>query len=332
LYSRPGFIKAVDISGLPQIDSAAITFFNADSVAEDMLSILRANGVNTVRLRLWVNPSDGHCSLAEVKKFAESLRNKGFQLWISVHYSDSWADPSQQNTPKAWQACSFPALLDSVYAYTLGVVAEIKPEYIQIGNEINNGLLFPAGNRWSQPSNMLSILKRASAAVRAGSKDAKIIVHYAGLKDADLFFTQIDSIDYDVIGLSYYPIWHGKSLTLLGNTLNNVSSTFGKPVVIAETAYPFTLAWNDYTNNVVGLDSQLILPDYPATEDGQRLFLKSISSTVFNVPRSKGIGFCYWGAEQIAWRGKTATNGSSWENQALFNFDHRSVKALEAFQ
>lgn len=112
----------------------------------------------------------------------------------------------------------------------------------------------------------------------------------------------------------------------------NLSRTYGKEIIIAETSYPFTLDWNDQTNNIVGLENQLILPDFPASEKGQRDFVKSIIKLTHEIPDNKGIGFCYWGAELISWNGPQATNGSSWENQALFSFENRAMSALAEFK
>jgi len=115
----------------------------------------------------------------------------------------------------------------------------------------------------------------------------------------------------------------------LEDQLSSLSENFGKEILIAETAYPFTLGWNDWTNNIVGLDEHLILPDYPATPEGQRSFLRDLKTLVLEV--SNGIGFCYWGAELIAWDGETSTNGSPWENQALFDFNNVELPVLQEF-
>ena len=112
--------------------------------------------------------------------------------------------------------------------------------------------------------------------------------------------------------------------------MTSLSQTYGKEIVIAETAYPFTLEWNDWTNNIVGLEEQLILPDYPATEQGQRNFISAIKD--ISKETEKGIGFCYWGAELISWKGNQATDASPWENQAVFNFQNKALPVLEVFK
>jgi len=200
-------------------------------------------------------------------------------------------------------------LKDSVYYYTKKVVCEIQPDFIQIGNEINSGILHPYGNIGKNYNNFIGLIREGCSSVRENSKDCKNILHFAGIENSDLFFSQVNTIDYDIIGLSYYPIWHGKSLTHLKKSMNELSNTYNKKIVIAETAYPFTLEWNDRTNNIVGLEEQLILPDYPTTKEGQRKFVKQIKLVTKEVENE--IGFCYWCAELIAWKGKESAEGSS---------------------
>lgn len=217
-----------------------------------------------------------------------------------------------------------------MFAYTIKVVREIEPDYIQIGNEINPGFLFPLGSISQHLQQFKALLQTAVETVRQTNKTTQIIIHYAGFEDADWFFEQTKSITYDIIGLSYYPLWHGKSLDKLKQKMDYLTVTFDKKIVIAETAYPFTLGWNDWTNNIVGLPEQLILPDFPATGVGQHNFLQEIKTITQEV--EGGIGFCYLGAELIAWKGPEATDASPCENQALFDFSNRALPVLEVFK
>ncbi len=323
-------IAAMDLSQLPEIELSNPTFYDLDNNAKDFLNIVKENGVNTVRLRLWVDPENEHSGFNEVKTFANQLRAKGFAIWLTVHYSDTWADPGQQSKPARWSNISYPALKDSVYAYTQKIMTEISPDYIQIGNEINSGFLHPEGNIQNQTFQFLELMEKGIQAVRDNSSTTEIMIHYAGINNADWFFNVVRNLDYDMIGLSYYPIWHGKSLTSLKTTMTNLSETFNKEIVLAETAYPFTLDWNDWTNNIVGQNDQLILPDYPATETGQQQFIERIKQISFDEVE-KGRGFCYWGAELIAWKGPEATDASPWENQAVFDFDNKALPVLSVF-
>ncbi|GAB4399629.1 MAG: hypothetical protein OHK0053_20170 [Microscillaceae bacterium] len=324
------FISALDLSRYPEIAQSGAVFYDQNGQASDLLTIVKTAGVNTVRLRLWVNPPEGHSGLAEVKAFAQILRSTGFKLWLTLHYSDTWADPGQQVLPAEWQNLSLEALQTQIATYTQMVVEQLRPEIIQIGNEINAGFLHPHGHLIQHPAQFLSLMGAAIRAVRSKAPDTAIMLHFAGLENSDWFFSQVASLDYDLIGLSYYPLWHGKDLTALKNQLALLSAQFGKEVLIAETAYPFTLAWNDWTNNIVGQNEQLILPDYPASPTGQRDFMLRIKS--ISQETSGGRGFCYWGGELIAWQGPQATQASPWENQALFDFENRALPALYAFR
>ncbi len=324
------FITAVDISRYPEISSSNPTFYDLDGNTKDFLVILKDNGVNTVRLRLWVNPSNEHSGFNEVKQFSETLKSNGFKVWLTLHYSDTWADPDHQEIPSQWSGISFNNLRDSLYNYTKKVVTEIKPSYIQIGNEINTGILHPHGNILTNHQNFIDLMREGCSAVRENSDDCKIIMHFAGIENSNWFFSQLSTIDYDIIGLSYYPIWHGKSLNNLKTTMQQLSESYNKEIIIAETAYPFTLEWNDWTNNIVGSDDQLILPEYPATVEGQRKFINDVK--IITQELEKGIGFCYWGAELIAWKGNQSTDASPWENQALFNFDNEALPILSVFR
>ena len=327
---KQDFISAVDISQYPAISGTNPRFKDLNGNQKEFLAILKENGINTIRLKLWVNPSNQQSGINEVKQFAQTLKSNGFKTWLTLHYSDTWADPGNQKTPAIWQGLTFASLKDSVYNYTKKVVKEINPDFIQIGNEVNAGFLHPVGNITTNQANFINLIKAGCLAVRENSTHCKIILHFAGIQDASWFYNQLTSVDYDIIGLSYYPLWHGKSLTELKTKMLELSEAHHKDILIAETAYPFTLDWNDWTNNIVGQNNQLILPDYPATTDGQRKFIREIKSMVKGTP--KGIGFCYWGAELIAWKGNQSTNASPWENQALFDFNNNALPVLAEFR
>lgn len=323
------FISAVDFSSYPEISNSNPTFYDVEGNQSDVLTLLKDNGINTVRLKLWVNPSSDHAGFNEVKQFSEILKSNGFKTWLTVHYSDTWADPGRQETPLQWEGINFTRLKDSVYNYTKKVVTELHPDYIQIGNEINSGLLHPYGHISNNFEQFKELMTTAILAVRAQTNDTKIMLHYAGIEGSNWFFDQVQTLDYDIIGLSYYPIWHGKSLNTLKATMQDLSRSHEKSIVLAETAYPFTLEWNDWTNNIVGSDEQLILPNYPATPIGQRDFIRDLITLTKDL--ENGIGFCYWGAELVAWKGPQSTDASPWENQALFDFNNKALPVLREF-
>lgn len=317
------------MSLLTDIRQSGIIFFNNDGKPEDMLTTLKKAGVNVIRLKLFYEPQNqSSCTFSSVEQLAKELQLAGFKLLLSVHYSDNWADPSQQTIPAKWQNLNNLQLMDSVYAYTARITDIIKPDYIQLGNEINHGLLWPEGHI-NNLSKMKQLLNKAASAVRMKNNQTKIIIHYAGHADALNFFSNMSDIDYDIIGLSYYPMWHGKNLDSLQQSLQSLSSTFNKKILIAETSYPFTLEWNDWTNNIVGLESQL-LPQYPATPAGQQLYLQKISTIMQSIPN--GLGYCYWGSEWVSFKGSTATNGSPYENQAFWDFNNKALPVLNIYK
>jgi arabinogalactan endo-1,4-beta-galactosidase len=322
------FIRAADMSFLPEIEADGKVLYNAGQ-PEDALLTLKNAGVNTIRIRLWKNPATVHSGFAEVKAFAQRVRQAGMKVWLTVHYSDIWADPSAQAVPAEWQNLSLVDLTNAAKDYTHNILSEIKPDIIQIGNETNAGFMYPLGNLTTNEAGYLQLLSGISSTIRQDAPNTKIMLHHAGLTGAEWFFNKTANIDYDYIGLSYYPVWHGKDLNALKSTMNTLSAAHNKEVIIAETSYPFTLGYNDFTNNIIGSEDQLI-PAYPATPQGQKAFLLALRNVVQT--SSKGIGFCYWGGEWIAFKGNEATNGSSYENQALWNFTSNALPALDAFK
>ncbi len=321
------FIKGVDASFIPEIRLSNVIVKNANGQAEDMLLTFKNVGINTIRLRIWNNPVNEHSGLEEVKNFSNEIKKLGLKVWLTIHYSDTWADPGAQTKPSAWTGLNYIQLKDSIRNYTSKIVNEIKPDFIQIGNEINNGFLWPEGS-FSNKSQMIELLKEGAKAVRENSPQTKIIIHYAGYDKADYFYSQLSNLDYDMIGLSYYPNWHGKSLDTLQMQLQSLSSKFNKPILIAETAYPFTFGWNDWTNNIIG-DSSQILPKFPASIQGQKDYLSKIKYIISNTPN--GIGFVYWGGDYISFKGSEAKNGSSYENQAFWDFSNKALPVMSVF-
>ena len=206
------------------------------------------------------------------------------------------------------------------------------PKYVQIGNETDCGILWPDGyvcgesNSEIQWAKLRTLFANAIEGINSAldiEDTLKIISHVSS--GGNWFFNNLmlEDIDFDILGISYYPMWHG-TLADLEQNINNLSNQFQKPVLVLETAYPFTLQWNDNTHNVLGLETQL-LPGYEASEEGQVLFLNDLVSLVDE--NIFGLGLCYWAPDWIS----TDQFGSPWENQTLFDFEGESLEALSVF-
>ena len=320
-----------DLSSLPRVEAAGAVFREHDGAPPaDLLTLLRARGLDTVRLRAWHTPADVACSTAETAALAARAHEAGLQVLLDLHYSDTWADPGHQAPPRAWQGLPVNALADSVRAYTAGVLRALAargvvPACVQLGNEITGGLLWDKGriggafDTEAQRDNVALLLRAGIAGMDdglpAGAARPLVMIHIDDAGNRGL----LDSLArrgvlFDVIGVSYYPWWHG-SLTKLEANLRALAARYGKGVVVVETAYPWTLGWFDDTHNLVGQESQL-LDGYPASFAGQAAFLGEVTRIVREVPGGLGLGVVWW---EPAWLGP----GSAWENMGWV--DERGV-------
>ena len=336
------FVKGVDASFLQQIEDLGGVYYD-DGVPTEALTLFRNHGVNYVRLRLWHTPASGYNDLAHTLWMAQRVKTLGLGLLLDLHYSDTWADPGQQAKPAAWAALPFPELITTVHDYTQGVIVALKaqntlPDIVQIGNETRNGFLWDDGRvggsfEWNWPQ-FVTLLNAAIAGVQDGltpEESVRIMLHIDRGGDngsSRWFFDNIMAYDvpFDIIGLSYYPWWHG-TLSDLEYNLNDLALRYGRDIIVVETAYPWTLDWYDDTHNIVGLESQLH-PGYPAAVAGQRDFLCTEMDVLSNVPDSRGIGLVYWAPDWISVPGM----GSPWENLTLFDFQANAWESMDVFR
>ncbi|MFA9217211.1 MAG: arabinogalactan endo-beta-1,4-galactanase [Sphingomonadaceae bacterium] len=312
------FAKGADVGWLPQMEATGYQFYNRAGQPQDGLQILQDHGINTVRLRVWVQPSDdrasGHNSKDENVAMALRAQKMGMRVMINFHYSDSWADPQQQRKPAAWVGHTFPQLLNDVYQHTHEVMLALKqagvtPEWVQVGNETRTGMLYPEGHtdHWPQ---LAQLINQGYAAVKAVSPTTKVVLHLDRGNDNAWCRTWFDhatalGVQYDVIGLSYYPYWlegrpdYTLSIDDLGRNLNDMAARYGKQVMVVE---------------VGGEDSQ---PQN--TYD----MLVAVQRKVRAVPGQRGLGVIYW--EPLGAR--------SWSHYELSTWgaDGRPTKALDAF-
>lgn len=330
------FMKGVDLSMLKQVeDNGGLFYDNVNPI--DPIQEFNSKGINTVRLKIWHNPLLNYNDLESVLEIAERVKNAELDLLLDFHYSDTWADPSNQNKPAAWENLNFETLCDSIEQYSRYVITKLKnqntlPKYVQIGNETDCGFLWPDGyvcgesNNDIQWNKLRDLFMHAIEGVNTAldfEDSLKIISHVSS--GGNWFFGNLleEYIPIDILAISYYPMWHG-TLADLNQNINMLATQFGKPVLVVETAYPFTLSWNDNTNNILGLETQL-LDGYEASEEGQFSFLYDLISLVHD--NDFGYGICYWAPDWIS----TSQFGSPWENQALFDFDGQLLDAVSVF-
>jgi arabinogalactan endo-1,4-beta-galactosidase len=344
-------ILGADVSSLKKSLDLGGEYFDDERTHQcrkrSALDILGEHGANAIRLRVWVNPADGHHNIRELAEMGRRAKEAGLGVLVDLHYSDSWADPGTQNKPAAWASFSVDQLEKAVFDHTLAACLSLRaegvtPELVQLGNEINSGILFPDGSTWNPPNwpNLARFLKAGYKAVKLCSPRTKVMLHLANGGDNGAFRWWFDNItaqgvDFDVIGASYYMYWHGP-LGALQFNLNDMASRYGKEVVVVETGYPFTLGFNDNENNLIGLQSQLI-DGYPATPAGQAANFRDIMSIVRAVPNGRGLGAYYWEATWTAvpgngWDPTNPASGDTWENQAMFDFDSRALPVMDEFK
>jgi arabinogalactan endo-1,4-beta-galactosidase len=338
-------ILGADISSLTKSEDLGGIYRDSDGAPREALQILKGHGLNYARLRVWVDPADGYHDKAEILKMAARLKRQDIKLLVDFHYSDNWADPGKQIKPAAWKDYDFEQLKKAVYDHTFDICSSLvaqgtPPDMIQVGNEINAGMLWPDGHTYdpSNWNNLAELLTTGYNAVKACSPETKVMLHIAEGGDNDLARWWFDNITrrevpFDVIGISYYPYWHG-SLPQLQSNLNDISARYDKDVIVVETAYAFTDQDNDDYPNIV--DQKLAVPQYPLTPEGQKAILRDIMSVVRAVDDGRGLGVFYWDATWTAvkgngWDNTDPTTGNAWENQALFDFDGKVLPALDEY-
>ena len=345
-YSTGKCVMGADLSYVNQVEDYGGVYKDAGS-NKDPFVIFKDHGANLVRVRLWHNPqwlaplNSGklYSDIYDVEKTIRRAKQAGMSVSLDLHYSDTWADPANQTMPAAWNGLNLAVLKDSVYNYTLAVLNYFKgknltPEMIQIGNETNQGMLWPVGK--TNGSNFIAfcdLLKSGIKAVRdfsaTSSIKPQIILHVAQLQNADYWATQVVAggvTDFDVLGLSHYSKYSTvNSMTGITNTISSLKTKFGKKVMIVETAYPFTTLNADSYTNVIG--SEATVGGYPITQDGQYQYMKDLTQAVI---AGGGTGIMYW---EPAWITSGLHDlwgtGSSWENNAFFDYSGNRIQGME---
>ncbi|WP_338701795.1 arabinogalactan endo-1,4-beta-galactosidase [Streptomyces sp. Q6] len=338
-------IRGCDISSLPKDEDFGAVYRYPNGRRADAVRILADHGVTHARLKVWVDPADGYNTKKRILPLAKRLKKAGIGIWVDFHYSDTWADPSKQFKPAAWEGLDVAGLTRAVHDHTSDVLGALvrqgtPADLVQVGNEINGGLLWPEGKNWGEGSGgwdtTAAFLKAGLQAARDTTPRVRTMLHIASGGDNATSRWWFDEavahgLDFDIIAQSYYPFWHGDLATAAAN-FADLSARYGKPVVIAETAYPFTLESEDATNDILYSESQLT-EGFPATPAGQAAWLRAVADLQANVPDGKGLGYCYWEGvwtyrEGDGWDPADPASGNAWENLALFDFDDRALPAL----
>ncbi len=310
--SKFSFAKGADISWITEMESSGKKFYDSTNTQKEILSILKGVGMNVVRLRVWVNPSEGWNNKADVLAKAIRAKNLGLRIMIDFHYSDTWADPGNQTKPAAWIGKNISELKHALAAHTTDVLTTLKsagisPEWVQVGNETNDGMLWPDGKASVNMNVFTQFVNAGYDAVKNIFPSAKVIVHISNGWDNALFRWIFDGLKnnagkWDVIGLSLYPTpanWSVINAQALAN-MKDMVARYGKEVMVVEVG----MSW----------DSPIECFS----------FLIDIMSKTKSISGNKGLGVLYWEPEAY----------NSWKGYSLGSFDNsgKPTKALNAFK
>ena len=328
-----------DISLLSKYETNGAKYYDKNGVAiTNMLTFLKEQGLNCMRVRLFVDPSKGTdraaCQdLDYVKALGKSIKDAGFKFMLDFHYSDSWADPAKQWTPDAWKSLSDDALYTKIYEYTAACLDELNkkgatPDFIQIGNEISYGMLwgvdgstdpkrYYAGETKNR-DRFISLLKQAGQACRDKCPQAKIIIHTERVAKPDYlktFYQEMKNheVDYDIIGVSYYSYYHG-DLKKLKTALNTLETNFDKDIMIVETGYYYAWQTKDFGDDGVDLSAT-----YPISPEGQQAFTKALIEELKSHEKVKGLFWWWLEANENGLDYDTKRVSDQWYNASLFN-------------
>lgn len=305
------FAKGADVSWLTEMENAGIKFYNSSGVQTECMQLLKNTGVNSIRLRVWVNPAAGWNNTADVIAKAMRAKNLGMKIMIDFHYSDSWADPGQQTKPAAWATQDVAALQTSVYNYTYAVLSTLKtngitPDWVQVGNETNDGMLWPDGKASTNMANYAKFFIAGYNAVKAVSATTKVIVHLSNGYDNALYRWNLDGLKangatWDVIGMSLYPTpanWSTLNNQCLTN-MKDMVSRYGSEIMICEIG----MSWDEPT--------------------ACNAFISDLVGKVKSLSGNKGIGVFYWEPQAY----------NNWKGYTLGAFDNtgKPTIALNAF-
>jgi arabinogalactan endo-1,4-beta-galactosidase len=306
------FAKGADVSWLTEMENADILFYDANGKATECMALLKSLGMNSIRLRVWVNPSDGWCNKTDVLVKAKRASDLGMRIMLDFHYSDSWADPGKQTKPAAWENLSFDELCTAVSDHTTEILTALKnwnvtPEWVQVGNETGNGMLWDDGIASTNMAQYAALNNAGYNAVKNVFPDAKVIVHLQSGNDNNLYRWLFDGLKknggkWDVIGMSLYPgatTWLDYNNDCIAN-IKDMISRYGSEVMICETGMSYDQAAQS------------------------KLFLTDLITRTKAISDEKCLGVFYWEPEAYkGWKGYTL---------GTFSDDGKPTEALDAFK
>lgn len=362
------FIKGMDVSTLAELAELGAKYYDK-GVEADALEILKHYDADSLRIRLWENPYSedgkpygaGTNDFEKLVQLASAGKKLGYTYLLDLHYSDFWTDPGKQYPPKAWEGSTVEEMEQHVYDYTKDVLLKLKemdllPDMVQVGNEVTAGLLWPLG-QWDKPDNIARFISAGIRAVKEVSPNSRIMIHLDCGGNNERCREWFDNYvsrgeDFDVIGLSYYPFWHG-TIDDLTNNMNDLAARYNKDIIVAEISTGFTM--EDYKDYEKLADSErkgmatkphlAAAVKHPMTPQGQADFMQEVMERIAQIPEGRGKGFYYWeptwipvpgcgwaNEESLKYIKDPGPGGNEWANQALFDYDGNALPALEVIR
>jgi len=327
------FYKGGDLSFVTELEGCGVQWKENNTV-KDIFDIFKDNGANIIRFRIWHTPANGESGYSSTELLISRAKAKGLKVMLDFFYSDTWADAGKQKCPAAWLAVvnNNAVLADSLYNYTKKTLQTLKdkglmPEFVQVGNETNGGMCLPGDGTVLFPVDWTKqklLFNAGIKAVRDVDATIKIITHVSDPNNAEWYTGQLNSngvTGYDIIGVSFYPIWHtSKTLNDFGTIITNIKNTYHKEIMVVETGLPWTNLWDDNTTNVMnGSPAGYGTSPSPAI---QAQWLIDLSNKMV---ATGGLGIVYWEPDWVASNVANCPSdfgGSTWENVALFGFDN----------
>lgn len=331
------FYKGVDISSLLEMEDHGLKLYDADGQECEALELCKQNGVNSVRLRIWNDPAQipearGYCDIEHTVTFAKRIKAKGLHFMLDFHYSDFWADPGKQRKPIAWEGLSPEELVQAVYDYTKEVLERLtaegcQPDMVQVGNEIRSGMLFPDGEvpHFEQ---LAKLVNAGIQAVRDVNPKTQVMIHldqggkYIFLKEWFDSIMEAGLQPFDVIGVSYYPFWHGTFMDLK-NSITALAERYQLPVIVVETAHPWRRSVDGFVT-----EEQEKIAGFCAGIQEQGEVMKLVMNIVASVPNDMGCGVYYWEPLVVPMEGQ----GSWGNNMGVLDLDGKVLPGFEAFR